>query len=234
MRNLIFLSLLFLSTTSSAQFSLQLEQGLTVSDDINYKPIGIGIDYQVASWKGFGFSVGLAFDQVKLEESTVAGSTRIINCGIIPDCLPQFSFVESYESRLLLPLGVSRKAGRFTYGLQVRPAYRVRDAVRTLPHDDQDIVQTKFGENIRVSQLFIDSGNYRVDKNQFSLQLGTDFQYALSERMSFGLNYRYEGLLKDEITVTRIITYGGSPFNTEYFREKAQAHYLVLTVGWRL
>jgi opacity protein-like surface antigen len=230
MRNLIILSLLF-TTTLPDQFTLQFEQGITVSDDINYKPIGIGLDYQAASWKGFYFSVGLAFDQVTLEEELTV-NPEVAFCGVA-SCPLQLSFVESYESRLVLPLGLSRNAGRFTYGLQVRPAYRVRDAIRTLHHDDRDIVQTTFGEDIRVSQLFIDSGNYRVNKNHFSLQLGTDFQYALSERISFGLNYRYEGLLREEITVTRVITYGGPPFETEYFRGEAQAHYLVAVVSWR-
>jgi len=181
--------------------------------------------------EGFLFSVGLAFDQVTLEEELTV-NPEVAFCGVA-SCPLQLSFVESYESRLVLPLGLSRNAGRFTYGLQVRPAYRVRDAIRTLHHDDRDIVQTTFGEDIRVSQLFIDSGNYRVNKNHFSLQLSTDFQYALSERISFGLNYRYEGLLREEITVTRVITYGGPPFETEYFRGEAQAHYLVAVVSWR-
>jgi len=57
MRNLIILSLLF-TTTLPNQFTLQFEQGITVSDDINYKPIGIGLDYQAASWKGFYFQSG--------------------------------------------------------------------------------------------------------------------------------------------------------------------------------
>jgi hypothetical protein len=42
MRNLIILSLLF-TTTLPDQFTLQFEQGITVSGDINYKPIGIGL-----------------------------------------------------------------------------------------------------------------------------------------------------------------------------------------------
>jgi hypothetical protein len=235
MRNLIILFFLFITTTLPAQFSIHLEQAVGISDDVRYQPIGVEIDYRIAALKSFDFSVGLAYNRIALEEK-LTGSQEIFPCGIL-GCFPTTlttSFVRSNESRLALPLGISRTSDRFTYGIQLRPSYRFSSDVRFPTPDNQQIVETKFGEDIPVSEIFIDSGNYRVDKTRFSLQVGTNFQYALTERFSFGLNYRYEGLLNNDILIIRHGFYGAPPARTEYFRGRSQVHYLVATVGWRL
>jgi len=120
---------LLITTTLPAQFSLQLEQGITASDDVNYKPIGISLDYQVTSWRGFEFSVGLAFDQVTLlTDLPLVGEPRVCS-GFFYYCNFDDSQLKSHESRVFLPLRVAHRTGRFSYGLELRPGFRIYDAI---------------------------------------------------------------------------------------------------------
>ena len=234
MRTLLLFTALLVSITLSAQFTLSLEQGMTISDDRNYKPVGLALNYQAVEWKGFNFSLGLAFDQVTLEEELTPTPTPEINCGIVR-CFISNSWIKSHESRLILPLGLSRTTNRFTYGLQLRPGIRVQNNIR-LPHplNSEEIMRIQFGEPFPVSQLFSDSGEFTVYKPRFSLQIGTDFQYMMTKRISFGLNYRYEGGLNNKIKVVVKGGYTSESVKIEYFRGEARVHYLVAMVGWRL
>jgi hypothetical protein len=232
-----------MATTLPAQFSLQLEQGITISDVVKYKPIGIGINYQVSTWKGFDLSVGLAFDQVTLE-------TDLPRTQEAPTC-PNASFfcnfgpagVTSRESRLLLPVGISRRTHRLTYGLQIRPGLRIHDAVDlTYPVLFSDIagetrtVAVRYGEAEPNRFGFTDNGKYKPTSNPIHLQLGMDFTYDLSERLGVGLNYRYEGLMTKQVEVMLTDFYGTRPTGADpvYFREQSQVHYLSMVFVWRL
>lgn len=232
MRNSLVLFSLFLATTLPAQFSVYLEQGVGFSDEVHHQPIGLGVDYQVTKNKGFNLIVGLAYNQMTLEEELILQAEPFL-CGTAGCIPPPVSFVKSYESRLALPFGVSHTSNRFTYGLQVRPGHRFGSRIRTINPPSGQPVEARFGEDLPLSSLFSDQATYRVDKSRFSLQIGTDLRYAISSRISVGLNYRFEGFLKEDIFLFRALTFSSTPGETEYYRGQAQAHYLVATVGWR-
>jgi hypothetical protein len=238
MRHLILLLFLLATTTLPAQFTIQLEQGLTVSEDINYKPIGVGLDYKAASWKGFDFSVGLAFDQITITTELPLADENIVCPNASFFCNFDDAAVKSRESRLFLPLSLSRRAGRFTYGLELRPGLRVHDAIDfTYPILFSDIfgktqtVAASYGKGIPRSAVFQDAGAYTVNTPKFRVQLGTNFTYDLSERFSFGLNYRYEGFVNDAIEVSLGGGFSAIPQEPTpdpvYFRGRSQVHYLV-------
>ena len=242
MRHLIILFPLFFTTTLPAQFSVYLEQGVTVSDNINHKPIGLGLDYQLATWKGFDFSVGMAFDQITIETDLplVDGAVTCPNASFF--CNFTGADVKSRESRVFLPLRISRRAGRFTYGLELRPGLRVHDAIDlTYPILFSDIAgetqtaATRYGEGVPRSLVFQDVGEYTVNTSAFRVQYGVNLAYDLSERLSFGLTYRYEGFINEEVEVS-LGDFYGAPREVDpvYFRGRSRVHYLVATVGWRL
>ena len=245
MRHLTILFFLLTTTTLSAQLSLQLEQGLTVSDNINYKPIGLGLDYQFASWNGFDFSVGVAYDQITIETDLPIVENVLICPNASFFCNFDGAEVRSRESRLFLPLRISRRVGRFTYGLELRPGLRIHDAIDlTYPILFSDIlgetttVATSYGEGVARSPVFLDSGDYVTDTKTFRIQGGVNLAYDLSERFSLGLSYRYEGFVNDAIEVSLSNAFLAQPEEPEtdpvYFRGQSRVHYLMAVVRWKL
>lgn len=242
MRLLIILFPLFITTTLPAQFSVYLEQGVTVSDNINHKPIGLGLDYQIGSWKGFDFSVGVAFDQITIETGLPLedGAVTCPNASFF--CNFTGADVKSRESRVFLPLRISRRAGRFTYGLELRPGLRVHDAIDlTYPILFSDIfgetqtVATRFGEGVPRSPVFQDAGEYTVNTSAFRVQYGANLAYELSERFNFGISYRYEGFVNEEIGVSLGGFYGAArEVDPVIFRGRSRVHYLVAVVYVKL
>lgn len=98
MRHLIILFCLFITTTLPAQFSVYLEQGVSISDDVRYQPLGIEIDYRIAAFKTFDFSVGLAYNQIALEEK-LTRSQEIFPCGVV-GCFPTTLSIHSPNTSL--------------------------------------------------------------------------------------------------------------------------------------
>lgn len=237
MRYLIILPFLFVSVALSAQFSVYLEQGMTVSSDTNYKPIGFGIDYQIAPRKGFEFSVGLAFDQVSiLTDLPLAGEPRVCS-GLYYYCNFDDSKLKSRESRVFIPLRVGRRTGRFTYGLELRPGLGIYDAIDfTYPqfesnyYDDSHTISGRYGRNIRRSDYYTET--YTVNNAKIRVQLGTNLSYHISKRFSLGFSYRYEGFANKDIEVFFTPNSWAPP--RFYSRGRSRAHYLVAMVRWSL
>jgi len=196
-RKVLALFALLMTTTLPAQFSLQLEQGITTSDNVNYKPIGIGLDYKIASWRGFEFSVGLAFDQVTLlTDLPLEGEPRVCS-GFFYFWNFNDSKLKSHESRVFLPLRVAHRTGRFTYGLELRPGFRIYDAIDfTYPifesntFEDSRTISGRYGSSIPISDR--QRPTFTVNTAKFRVQLGTSLSYRISKRFSLGFSYRYE------------------------------------------
>lgn len=222
------------STTLPAQFSLQLEQGIGLSGGIHHQPIGLSFNYQITELAGFNISLGLAYDQVTVKKDLIINPSLVF-CDLPNRCLPfPASFVKSYESRLVLPFGLSRTVDRFTYGLQIRPGYRFSDRVKAPTYFGEPIVESKFGEDLPGHPLFSDNSTYRAEKSSFSLQLSTDFRYAVTPRIFIGLNYRYEGFIMDQTIIYRSSVVGIPVENDVFARGNTRAHFVVAAVGWKL
>lgn len=240
-RKVLALFALLMATTLPAQFSLQLEQGITLSEDVNYKPVGIGLNYQVVSWKGFEFSIGLAFDQVTiLADLPLAGEPRTCS-GFFYFCNYDNSKLKSYESRIFIPLRVEHRTGRFTYGLELRPGFRIHNTIDfTRPvfesnsYDDSRTISGRYGRSIPISDN--QRATFTVNTKKFRVQLGANLSYHLSKRLSFGFNYRYEGFVNEAIEVLFTPSPWARPVASPpfYSRGRSRVHYLVGMVGWKL
>lgn len=235
-RKAIILLFLFLTTTMSAQFSLQLEQGITISDDVNYKPIGIGLDYQAVSWKGFELSVGLAFDQIFLVTKLPLESEFRVCYETQYFCNFDDATVKSHESRLFIPLRLRHRKGRFAYGLELRPGFRIYNTLDfTYPvlagsyYRSTTTLSGRYGVSMPTSENVRTTDEYTVSTSKFQVQLGANLAYDLSERFNLGLSYRYEGFTNDNVEVSKPGLYRNSIAQPDrlYFKGRSQVHYLV-------
>jgi len=242
LRSVVLLLSLFCSLSLTAQVSLAIEQGATLSNGVTkHRPFGFALDYEMPSVREVRFSLGLALDQVKLDTELNLLPNVVVcpNASFFCNFLP--ADLEANELRLFIPLTMSWHKGPVTVGFQARPGWRIQNNLQlrypvlfTPVENAFATVETSYGESTPRSEIS-SNGSYRVNNDPFRIQLGGFMSYRVSKRLDLGLHYRYEGFVNNEITVGLTDVLTNTPPSEEgriFFSGERRVVYFLASCRW--